>query len=195
MKKILILILVVAGFTSQIHAQKRHSFIMSYSIAMPAGSLSDYIGSTSFRGLSLEYYMRQKENLEIGLESGWNSFYERTDSKVYTEKTMSISGVQYRNTQAIPIIAGARYHFKSGNKIKPYGGLGLGTVYVNRATDFGLYRVSSDTWQFVVRPELGIKYQYNQTNGVLLGLKYYGASGNDDLDGQSYFSINIGIVL
>src|SRR5829696_4452216 len=131
MKKILILIVeLAAGFTSSIYAQERHNFIMAYSIATPAGSLSDYIGSTSFRGLSLEYNMRIKEKLDVGLESGLNSFYEKTESKVYTEKTMSISGVQYRNTQAVPIIALAKYHFNSSSKIKPYGGLGLGTIYL-----------------------------------------------------------------
>ena len=195
MKKILILLLILTNLSSTGNAQEPHSFTMAYSIAMPAGSLSDYISSTSFRGFNLEYNRRLQESWVVGLESGWNSFHERTDSKVYTEKTMSISGIQYRNTLVIPIVAGAKYHFSSSSKVKPYGGIGLGTLYLNRDTDFGLYRISTDTWQFAYRPELGIKYEYQPGQGILFGVKYYGATGNDDLDGQSYISLNVGIVL
>ena len=195
MKKILILILILASLSSTSNAQEPHSFTMAYSIAMPASGLSDYIGSTSFRGFNLEYNRRIESGWAFGLESGWNSFHERTESKVYTEGTMSISGIQYRNTIAVPIIGGAKYHFNSDSKIKPYGGIGLGTIYFDRNTDFGLYRISTDTWQFTYRPEFGIKYEYQPGQGILFGVKYYGATGNDDLDGQSYFALNIGIVL
>src|SRR5215204_1707350 len=171
MKKLFIL-LMATGLVSNTYAQQRSHLTMSYSIAMPTGSLSDYIGSTSFRGLSLEYTQQVRENLDLGLEAGWNSFYERVTDKVYTEGTASISGVQYRYTHAIPIILGGKFNFGGGSKVKPYGGLGLGTVYLNRNTEFGLYVINTDTWQFVVRPELGIKYEYAPGRGMLFGLKY-----------------------
>lgn len=183
------------GLTANTYAQSNSNFIASYSIAMPTGDLSDYIGQTSFRGISFEYNMRLKSNLELGLETGWNVFYEKVSEKVYTEETASVSGVQYRYTNAVPIIAGAKYHFKNDSKIKPYGGLGLGTVYVDRDTDLGMYRISNDQWQFSVRPELGIRYEYGGGGkGLQIGAKYYANSGNDDLDGQPFVSLNIGFV-
>jgi outer membrane protein W len=194
MKKLFIPLMAM-GLLSTSYAQQKSNFVMSYSIAMPAGSLSDYISSTSFRGISLEYIQRVTEKLDLGVESGWNVFYERVDNKVYTEGTASISGVQYRYTHAIPIILGGKFNFGGGSKVKPYGGLGLGTIYLNRNTEFGLYILNTDTWQFAVRPELGIRYEYAPGRGMLFGLKYYSASGNDDLDGQSFFSLNLGIVL
>ena len=194
MKKLLMLFMAV-GIVSVTNAQVRTSnFRLSWAIGMPAGSLSDYISQTTVRGASLEYNWKLRDNLEIGIESGWNLFYERADDKVYTHETASISGIQYRYTNTIPIIAGVKMLAKSKGKITPYGGVGAGTVYINRNTDFGLYRITTNTWQFSVRPELGLRFDYKDGMGFLLGAKYYANSANDDLDAQSYFAINLGMV-
>jgi len=196
MKKLFILLMAV-GLTANTYAQSNSNFIMSYSMALPTGDLSDYIGQTSFRGISFEYNMRLKSNLELGLESGWNVFYEKVGEKVYTEETASVSGVQYRYTNAVPIIAGGKYHFTNDSKIKPYVGVGLGTLYADRDTDLGLYRISTNEWQFCVRPEVGLRYELKgagQGKGLQIGAKYYAASGGDDLEGQSFVSLNIGFV-
>jgi hypothetical protein len=192
MKKIMIMLAIFAC-TEAAFAQS--SFTMSYPISFPMGDLKDYVGKTSFRGFILEFYKRQKQNIDIGLESGWLVFYQREDSKVYTEGTASISGIQYRYTNSVPILASAKFYKLSNDKItEPYIGIGLGTLYVNRATDFGLYRITNEAWQFCIRPELGV--QVKMQNGVsgLLGVKYYAAFGNSDLYGQSFLSINFGLV-
>src|SRR6187397_1442830 len=194
MKNLFILFMAV-GLGANAYAQSNSNFIASYSIAMPTGNLSDYIGQTSFRGISFEWNTRIKPNVELGLESGWNVFYEKVGEKVYTEGTASVSGTQYRYTNAVPIIAGAKYHFKNDSKIKPYGGVGLGTVYVDRDTDLGMYRISTQEWQFSVRPELGIRYELGgQGTALQIGAKYYANSETDNLDGQPFVAINIGFV-
>ena len=189
------MLLVAAAIVSNVYAQPRQNFIISYSVGVPTGSLSDYIGAVSYRGLSLEYAHGIGPKLDLTLEGSWNRFYERADKKVYTEGTVSMSGVQYRYEHAIPLIAGAKLHFLGGSKVKPYAGLGVGTMYIDRDTDFGLYRFSGEAWQFCVRPEAGIRYEYERGRGIILGAKYYSGSGTDDLDGQTYFAINLGIVL
>ena len=195
MKNLFILFIAV-GLTANTYAQSGSNFIMSYSIALPTGDLSDYISQTSFRGISFEYNMRLKPSLELGLETGWNVFYEKVAEKVYTEETASVSGVQYRYTNAVPIIAGGKYHFKNDSKIKPYAGVGLGTLYADRDTDLGLYRISTNEWQFCVRPEVGLRYELGGQvgKGLQIGAKYYAASSGEDLDGQSFVSLNIGFV-
>ena len=159
------------------------------------GDLQDYNSSVSFRGISLEFNKSIKQNVDVGLESGWNVFYDREDAKVYTEETASISGVQYRYTNAVPIILGGKYYFKAGNEnLRPDGGVGLGTLFVNRSTDFGLYRISTEAWQFCIRPELGLRFDVPGGAGFILGGKYYAGFETDDLSAQSYFTINIGVV-
>ena len=139
----------------------------------------------------MEFYWHVKPNLDAGVEVGWNVFYSKEDKKTYTEGTQSISGVQYRYTNAVPIIAGARWR-KTGGKTEPYVGAGLGTTSVNRSTDFGLYRIYNNTWQFCVRPEAGLIYKTSTYSGLTAGVKYYANFENDDLSAQSYFTVNVG---
>ncbi|MCU7552960.1 hypothetical protein OCK74_27855, partial [Chitinophagaceae bacterium LB-8] len=103
MKKIWILVLLLSCSASLWAQHHRYgsSFVMSYPIAFPMGDLKDYVSKVSYRGISLEFNKWQKSNLEVGLESGWNVFYERVEDKVYTDKTASISGVQYRYTNSV----------------------------------------------------------------------------------------------
>jgi hypothetical protein len=193
MKKIFSLLLLAVICMQGLKAQS--SFTISYPIGFPMGDLSDYIGAVSYRGISLEFNRRIKDNLEVGLETGWNVFYEKQAEKVYTDGTASISGIQFRYTNAVPIIAGVKYIKEmSGKNVSPYAGVGLGTLYVDRSTDFGLYRLSIDAWQFCVRPELGVIIQAQRGIGFIIGAKYYAAFGTDDLDGQTYLTANVGIV-
>jgi len=192
MKHILIML---ALFTCTQAAFSQSSFTMSYPISFPVGDLNEYISQTSFRGFILEWYKRQKPNVDIGLETGWLVFYQREDSKVYTEGTASISGVQYRYTNSVPILAAAKFYKLSDNKTtEPYIGLGIGTLYANRSTDFGLYRIENDAWQFLLRPELGIQIKMQNGVSALVAAKYYAAFGNSDLAGQSFLSLNFGFV-
>ena len=58
-----------------------------------------------------------------------------------------------------------------------------------------MYRISTQEWQFSVRPELGIRYELGEYGTALqLGAKYYANSNTDNLDGQPFVAINIGFV-
>lgn len=191
MKKIILLTLAVVSLQVT-QAQKGYS-VFSYSVGFPTGDLQEYIDQISYRGINMEFYWHVKPNLDAGLEVGWNVFYAKEDKKTYTHETTSITGVQYRYTNAVPIIAGARWR-KTGGKTEPYIGAGLGTTSVNRSTDFGLYRIYNNTWQFCVRPEAGLIYKMSQTTGLSLGVKYYANFENDELTAQNYISANVGFV-
>ena len=193
MKKIFVL-LIAAICMQKSFAQHHSVFILSYPIAFPMGDLGDYIDKQSFRGINLEWGKEIKPNLIASLETGWNVFYKDVPEQVYTEGTASFSGKQFRYTNSVPIIAGAKWVLKSSNNLVPYAGLGLGTMYSDRSTDFGLYRISTDAWQFCVRPELGITFKSRNGPAAMLGVKYYSSFNSSDLDGQSFLTVNIGVV-
>jgi hypothetical protein len=186
----------VALFVMQV-AGAQLKVAVSYPVGFPMGDLGDYIEATSFRGIELELYQMVKPNLAVGIESAWQLFYQREDEKVYTEGTVSVSGVQYRYTNAVPILAMGRYLINpsSDKQVVPFAGLGVGTLFVNRYADFGLYRITNDTWQFCLRPELGVMFKLGGSGapGISLAAKYYSGFSTDDLDGQSYLSINLGL--
>ena len=185
MKKIFILFLALVSIQA-IYGQKGYS-VVNYSVGFSTGDFNEYVDQISYRGINLEFMWNVKPNLDAGLEVGWNVFYAKEDKKVYTEGTESISGVQYRYTNAVPIIAGARWR-KTGGKTQPYVGAGVGTTSVNRSTDFGLYRIYNNTWQFCVRPEAGLIYKMSETSGLNAGVKYYMNFENDDMAAQPYFT-------
>ena len=193
MKKIFFF-LVAALYMQGAFAQGHGIFIISYPIAFPAGDLSDYISNTSFRGINIEFGKEVKPNVIAEIETGWNVFYQEVPDQVYKDGTASISGKQFRYTNSVPILAGAKWILKSKNNLVPYAGLGLGTMYSDRSTDFGLYRISTDAWQFCLRPELGVTFKSRNGPSAMLGVKYYASFNSSDLDGQSFLTVNIGVV-
>lgn len=168
---------------------------VSYPISFSSGDLNEFIGETSFRGIGMEFYKMVKPNLGIGVETGWSVFYEKVAEKTYTEGTASLTGTQYRYANVVPILATGKF-FKTGSgRATPYAGLGIGTLYVNRYTDLGLYRFTNETWQFCLRPEIGVAINTaSGAPGVIVAAKYFSGFSNDDLDGQSYIGLHIGIL-
>jgi hypothetical protein len=192
MKRIFILLLTaVSGMAA--HAQGGN-FMISYPISFPMGDLHNYTTNVSFRGISLEFNKQTSHQTTAGLETGWNVFYQHVDKTVYKEGTASITGVQYRYTNAVPIIAGMKYYWEGGSKaVHPYIGGGIGTTYVDRTTSFGLYSIIHDAWQFTMRPELGVDLKLNRDEALFIGAKYFWNLNTNDLNGQSWLSINIGL--
>lgn len=173
----------------------QRSFIMSYPISFPMGNLHDYITKTSWRGINLEFMKTARPGVSVGLETGWNVFYERVGKQPYKDGTTTITGVTYRYTNAVPILAESKwYPIHENKKTNPYIGVGVGTLFVSRSTDFGLYRITTDSWQFCVRPEAGVLVSIEPGLKAMLGAKYYPGFNTDKLDGQGFLSINVGFV-
>jgi hypothetical protein len=184
----IIILCVIKGYS-------QNGFIISYPIAFPMGDQYDYISQTSFRGYSMEFLHHAKPGIAVGIETGWSVFYAREDKKDYTKGTQTISGVQYRYTNSVPILAETKFYPTSSKKTaQSYLGIGVGTLYVNRSTDFGLYRITNEAWQFCVRPEVGVSFKIEPGLRAFTGVKYYMAFNSSDLDGQSFLSANIGLV-
>ena len=133
--------------------------------------------------------------LSVGLETGWNVFYEDAGEVEFKDETITITGKQFRYTNSVPILLGVKYYPASENKtFYPYVGFGLGTLYSNRATDFGLYRITNEAWQFCLRPEAGLIFRNSSGVNPFVGVKYYWALNSSDLDGQNFISLNLGLV-
>jgi hypothetical protein len=195
MKKIfLIIILVSVSTVSTLFAQTK-LFALEYTVGFTSGDFHNFITKPSYRGMTFDFRSLVKDNLGVGVEIGWNTFYQKFDYSTYTEGTVSLTGTQYRYTFATPMLVSIDYYLKPGSTINPFIGFGIGTEYTRNAMQMGLYSLYRDVWHFALKPELGIIYTPASSGvGVILTGKYYNAFKSGDVKTRSYFTANIGLL-
>lgn len=193
MKKISF-ILFSFGLLFSVVANAQSFFSIQYSMGLGSGDVKDYINSASFRGATMEFRKFVTPNIGVGGEIGWNVFYERRSYDAYTSGIQTLSGVQYRYINMVPINVAADYYFKPGEKVNPFAGLGIGTLYSRRNTNMNLYTLETEAWHFELRPEAGVLLSVNPGMDIILSGKYYAAFKTSDVDAQSYFAVNVGFV-
>lgn len=191
MKKTLYILTFVLVATSAIAQQSYNSW--QYTMGFGSGDLHNYIGKASFRGVSYNYTKLVNGGIGVGLEIGWNTFYEKKPYDTYTRNGFDISGKQYRYSNHVPLLFTASYYLYPDNDFTPFGGLGIGTMWSERRTSMGQWEIYQDAWPFTIRPELGILFDTGGL-GVTLSSKYYYGFETGDLPEQSFFTLNFGLV-
>lgn len=170
---------------------QQNIYMLEYSMGFPLGDLNDYINEPSFRGFNFGYRYMLDENRAIGLDMGWQTFYELKDLATYTEGTSSITGIQYRYTNAFTASVQIDQVFSEGKDLRPFIGIGAGTSYMRRTLDMGLYRLERDPWQFMLQPEAGVSLYMRNGNAVILSANYYLGFKTQELEAQSFLGIGI----
>lgn len=193
MKRLIIIVILcsMVGLT-EIYSQEGSHFSAQYDISFGSGDLGDYISAPSFRGFSAQYRKAVTDNLLVGIDAAWNVFYEKKDYDTYTAGTETLSGVQYRYQNEVPILISADYLFVTDKALKPYIGLGIGTMYTEKTLDMGVWRWEENPWHFALKPELGLLYEISPATSFKFAAKYYNGFSAGDLETQGYFTISTG---
>jgi hypothetical protein len=165
---------------------------ISYSTSYPVGDFKDYNSKPSFSGFSIEYKTNVHENIAVGINMGFNFFNEYVDKSSYTYETITATGKQRRHSSTIPMMATIAYTGALGEKAHWFAGLGVGTTYIYRYTNFASFTFSRETWQFLLAPEVGVWYPLVEDNILYLTGRYHGNFKNDEMAAQTYFSLNLG---
>ena len=191
MKKLLLLFAFMAMAGGIARSQGFAS--LHYDVGIPLGKTADEVGKVSFRGVGLDFRKVVTPGLAAGISLGWQAFYEEKDYDTYTDGTISLSGVQFSYLNVVPILLKADY-IMGGDEdtVRPFAGIGVGTAYYERYIEMGLFASTINTWQFNLEPEVGILYQLSGTKYFFTAAKYNQGFKNDDLDAQSYLTINVG---
>jgi|SRR5687768_11340388 len=194
MRQIIIPLVFFLMIASQAFSQS--TFTVQYAMNFPLGNTSDYIGETSFRGISLDYRYHVQPNIALGIGTGWYTFYEQKDYGTYSsdDGALSVSGVQYRYINSLPILFVGDYYFSPEEKFSPFVGLGIGVTYNEINTEMGQFYVDIDTWQFSLAPEVGIRMGASTGVWGFLSARYNNCFETSELDGQSYLTLNIGLM-
>lgn len=193
MKKIFITA-ILAVFTLSAFAQ-RGMTSLTYSMGFGTGNMKEYISKPSFRGFTVDYRGLVQPNVGVGVDIGWNVFYEEMPDGTYDYRNLTISGKQWRTTNHFPMLLAASYYFNPDAEMTPFAGFGLGTMYTLQNTDMSLYTLEKEAWQFAIRPEVGIIFKPAPGMGFNISSKYYYGFDGGELPAQGFFTINVGFVI
>lgn len=200
MKKIKILLTIAFLYfisTGSYAQQGEFRGIASYNVAMPIGSFKDVVDKTSFRGFDIVLSYGVTDKLGIGLNFGYQDFYQKFPRGLYKLQDGSdISAVVTNSVQIIPVLLNARYAFMDG-AIKPYVAAGVGAGFISNSQFVGEYDNNESKVQFMARPEVGVQFALGKGYspvGIVLGANYnYVNYNSPGIDNMSHIGFKAGI--
>jgi hypothetical protein len=167
---------------------------LQYSMGFGTGDMHDYIAPASFRGFTIDYRKFVSSNVGVGVDIGWNVFYDELPPAEYAYNKRTYYGKQWRYSNHFPMLVSADYYVNPGEKISTFASLGVGTMYSRQNTDMGQYTFEKEAWHFVLRPEVGMLINAATGMGFKISSKYYYGFKAGDLPAQGYVTINVGFV-
>lgn len=190
-------------FVAIVAANAQSSFWhFSYPISLGLGETEEFVGTTSFRGFTIDGRGFIRDNISIGGMWSWEVFDEvkrGLPPEPITDDSGNvighISGTPYTYLNSIPIMVNGHYYLGDYGAMRPYFGIGIGTVYVDERTDIGYYTIQTQTWRFGLQPEVGVFIPFGLTDaGANISLRYrYGTQGNEDTRALSFLSLTVGV--
>jgi opacity protein-like surface antigen len=191
MKKLVILIALIAiGYSS--FGQSMHG--LTYSMGLPVGKTGDLISKFQWRGFGLEGKYFVTDQVTLGWQSGWNTFYGE-ESGTFTEGTRTRTGKKYEWMNIWPALFTFNYLFGADGDVQPYLGAGIGTYWIEQRSQMGLFSTTYNTWNFGLAPEVGVIVPVNLSSNFYVNMKYnYGMNGSSDVENYSYLTFNVGFL-
>jgi len=195
-KNIILIIMLAAGVLVSPCVSAQSNTSLLYSVGVPTGALKDHTGSMSWRGVTFEWQKFINPDVSVGVNFAYSLFYDYMGYGSYTRDNATVTGHQYRYNNLFPMAVNGQYHFNAGSTspIKPFVGLGIGTIYDLRNTDMGMWTVEEQNWHFLMSPEVGLVYDLNMATGIKFSLRYDNAFKTSDADAFGNLNINIGFV-
>lgn len=132
-----------------------------WSVAKADGDFEKFIDQTSLRGFGLQGRWFVKSALSVGLVWEWQVFDQETDDLINTTLgdnglNATISGKQFRYTNAFPILATAHLYLGTAGATRIFVGGGAGAYYMIDRLEIGLVALEEKNWRFGVAPEAGL---------------------------------------
>jgi hypothetical protein len=177
---------------------------MSWDVTVPLGETSDYISETSWLGFTMQWRKFMTDNVSIGFSFGWSVLDSRefqTQSFKFNpegsdrEISGDLSGEQFRYLNTFPILVKGHYYLGDpyDSKIRPYGGLSLGTTPIEKRTEIGIVAITDTNWHFTVAPEIGILVPLDGVS-LFAAVNYMYSLKTNNTINYSWLTINIGLM-
>jgi outer membrane protein W len=192
MKKHIIAFFILLASMATVNAQSLWN--ITYDVAVPLGTTSDFISKVGFRGFGIDGRGFINQNVTLGGSWEWNVLYSYEKNRTTTEGNVTVTGNHYNYGNYMPIMFNAHYYFGEDGGIRPYIGTGVGTIWKEERKDIGSFNVKLDNnWQFGITPEVGVFIPVASSSLIFVKAKYIYGVQTSQLDATSYISFGVGI--
>lgn len=147
---------------------------LNYQAGLPTGNTKNLFNDPSFRGWSGAVLYNATEQLAVGLEAGFQDFYQKNARALYHEGGSDISAVVTHSIQTIPIMLKGKYMFTTEGGVRPFAGLGIGGNLVQYRKYYGQFADTDTKFGFAAQPELGVHFPIgrNSNTGIHVAAGY-----------------------
>jgi len=115
-----------------LHAQNQLLVNLGYNVNVPTGSFRDFINHPGYKGFNLGLAYPVNDQLSLGLNFGYNDFYQKYPRQVYNNgKGSDISAVLSNSIQQLPLLVTANYALIKEGIVRPYVGAGAGLNFIS----------------------------------------------------------------
>jgi len=167
---------------------------VTWSMSAPTANTKDFASPFSFRGVNLSWRKRVGGRAAAGLDVGWSVLNEET-AQTSTFDQADITGQQFRYFNAFPILASIDLGLGNPHGVHPLLGLSVGTYYIERELDIGLWAISDNNWHVGLVPSLGLLIPLGggmDDATAIVRARYNYAFASGQAPYQSWLGIDVG---
>ena len=196
MKKNIMVIFASMFFSGLCIAQPKGSneWHGNWEFGVPVGN--NFVTSFSALGFSIGYSRFIQENTAVGIESGWNNYYEYAPRKTYEFESGAATTDLYKYIYTVPIVLNLTHYYKLNDVLSPFIRIGLGAQYSEQNLYYNVYETKNTNWGFVAIPEIGAIIHFNKFSpwGLNLAVRYkFSSNKATDLNINSIQTLNFAV--
>ncbi len=173
MRKIVIAFFAVFAFslgTQQAHAQWFTE--LTYGPGFATREFNEFAPSTGWWNWQFQARKIINNRFEVGGAIGWNYFEHDFGRTTVTGDGFALTANVRSYTNMFNFMLVNQYNLIEKGEAIPFVRLGLGMGHQNQEQEVGLYVVGDNSWQFVLNPEVGVRFELNHYLGAVLAGGY-----------------------
>jgi outer membrane protein W len=171
-------------------------FGFEYNTVLPSGDVTDFTGDWSWRGGSFGGRRMVRDNTSVGFWAGWHVMNEVSAETVSirgADNSLDFSGTQYRYLNSFPIMVNAHWYGGTMGRLRPYVGVNVGTYFIERRVEVGLFLFDDDNWHFGLAPEAGFTFPIGWRARGLFNARFNWAASAGGSGDITYWNLGFGI--
>ena len=168
---------------------------LNYQLGFPMGNFKNLVSDASPRGWSGFVSYGITDQVSVGLEAGYQDFYQRFPRQVLHQPGSDISAVVTNSIQVMPIMLKAQYKFIPEGTVQPYAALGIGGNLIQYEKYYGQFVDGRSNFGFAAQPEAGVHVPFGRTKnyGFHIAAAYnIMPYKKGDADGLNHASVKAG---